>query len=71
MSFVDWASALVLLVVALAGFYGAAQAFLRRTSAYDGAKLGTRGAVLLGLLYLTGGLAAGAIMLLLVAQRLQ
>lgn len=70
MSFVDWASALVLLLVAVSGLYGAGQAFLRRTSAYDGSQLGTRGAVLLGLLYLAGGLVAGAILLLLVTQRL-
>jgi hypothetical protein len=70
MSFVDWASALVLLVVALAGFYGVAQAFLRRTSAYDGAKLDGRGAVLLGLLYLAGGLVAASILVLLLSERL-
>lgn len=70
MNFVDWVSALVLLAVALAGLYGAAQAFFRRTSAYDGAQLGTRGAVLLGLLYLAGGLVAGVVLVLLVAQRL-
>ncbi len=70
MSFVDWASALVLLAVALAGLYGASQAFLRRRSAYDGAQLGARGAVLLGLLYLGGGLVAGAVLVLLVVQRL-
>lgn len=70
MSFVDWASALVLLVVALAGLYGVAQAFFRRTSAYDGAKLGSRGAVLLGLLYLAGGLVATLILVFLLAERL-
>ena len=70
MSFVDWASGIVLLGVAVAGLYGAAQAFFRRTSAYDGARLGTRGAVLMGLLYLAGGLVAGVILLLLVMQRL-
>ena len=70
MSFVDWASALVLLAVAVAGLYGGAQAFLRRRSAYDGGQLGTRGAVLLGLLYLAGALVAGAILVLLVAERL-
>ena len=66
----DWASGLVLLLVAVAGLYGAGQAFLRRTSAYDGKHLGTRGAVLLGLLYLAGGLVAGATLLLLIVQRL-
>ncbi|HVF99476.1 MAG TPA: hypothetical protein VND68_06535 [Chloroflexia bacterium] len=70
MSFVDWVSALVLLLVAVAGLYGAGHAFLRRTSAYDGSPLGTLGSVLLGLLYLAGGLVAGATLLLLVAQRL-
>lgn len=70
MSFVDWASALVLLVIALAGLYGAAQAFLRRTSVYDGTRLSTRGTVLLGLLYLAGGLVAGVVLVLLIAQRL-
>ncbi|HEX8230685.1 MAG TPA: hypothetical protein VF826_15420 [Chloroflexia bacterium] len=70
MSFVDWASALVLLAVALGGLYGAVQAFLRRTSAYDGAQLGTRGVVLLGLLYLAGGLVAGVVLVLLVSDRL-
>lgn len=70
MSFVDWASALVLLLVAVAGLYGAGQAFLRRTSAYDSSQLGTRASALLGLLYLAGGLVAGAILLLLVTQRL-
>ena len=70
MSFIDWASALVLLIVALAGFYGAAQAFLRRTSAYHGAKLGTRGVMLLGLLYLAGGLVAALILVLVLAERL-
>ncbi len=70
MSFVDWASALVLLALALAGLYGAAQAFFRRTSAYDGAQLNTRGAVLLGLLYLGGGLVAGLVLVLLLSERL-
>lgn len=70
MSFVDWTSALVLLTVAVAGLYGAAQAFFRRRFAYDGARLGTRGAVLLGLLYLAGGMVAGVVMLLLVMLRL-
>ncbi len=70
MSFVDWASALVLLVLAVAGLYGAGQAFFRRTSAYDGTRLGARGAALLGLLYLGGGIVAGVVMLLLIAQRL-
>ncbi len=70
MSFVDWASALALLTVAVAGLYGAAQAFLSRKSAYDGAQLGPRGVVLLGLLYVTGGLAAGAVLVLLIVQRL-
>jgi hypothetical protein len=70
MSFVDWASGIVLLVVAVAGLYGAGQAFLRRTSAYDGQRLGTRGAALLGLLYLLGGLVAGATLVLFVMQRL-
>lgn len=70
MSFVDWASALVLLLVAVAGLYGAGQAFLRRTSAYDGSQPGTRASALLGLLYLAGGLVAGATLLLLVMQRL-
>jgi hypothetical protein len=70
MSFVDWVSALVLLVVTLAGLYGASQAFLRRRSAYDGTQLGTRGVVLLGLLYLAGGLAAGVVLVLMVVQRL-
>lgn len=70
MSFVDWVSALVLLLITVAGLYGAGQAFLRRTSAYDGAQLGTRGSALLGLLYLAGGLVAGAILVLLVTQRL-
>ena len=70
MSFVDWVSGLVLLVVAVAGLYGAGQAFVRRTSAYDGKRLGTRGAVLLGLLYLLGGLVAGVVLVLLVVERL-
>ena len=70
MSFVDWASGLVLLLVAVAGLYGAAQAFLRRTSAYDASPLSTRGAVLLGLLYLAGALVAGVVLVLLVAERL-
>lgn len=70
MNFVDWASALVLLAVALGGLYGAVQAFLRRTSAYDGMQLGTRRAILLGLLYLAGGLVAGVVLVLLVSDRL-
>ena len=70
MSFVDWASALVLLVVAVVGLYGAFLAFVRRASAHTGEQLSTRGAVLLGLLYLGGGLVAGAVMVLLVMQRL-
>ena len=70
MSFVDWASGIVLLAVAVAGIYGAALAFFRRTSAYDDTRLGTRGAALLGLLYLAGGLVAGATLVLLVMQRL-
>ncbi|HEX8219396.1 MAG TPA: hypothetical protein VF914_09300 [Chloroflexia bacterium] len=70
MSFVDWASGLVLLLVAVAGLYGAAQAFLRRTSAYDASPLSTRGAVLLGLLYLAGGLVSGGILILLLSAKL-
>lgn len=62
MSFVDWASALVLLLVALSGLYGAGQAFLSRTSAYDETRLDTRGAVLLGLLYLAGSLTAAVVL---------
>jgi cytochrome c oxidase assembly factor CtaG len=70
LSFVDWASGLVLLLVAVAGLYGAAQAFLRRTSAYDASPLSTRGAVLLGLLYLAGGLVSGGILILLLSAKL-
>lgn len=70
MSFVDWAGALVLLALSVAGFYGAAQALFRRASAYDGTQLSTRGAALLGLLYLAGALVAGLALVLLLSERL-
>lgn len=70
MSFVDWISALVLLVVNIAGLYCAFQAFVRRASVNDGVPSGKRGSLLMGLLYLGGALVAGAVMLLLVTQRL-
>ncbi len=70
MSFVDWASALVLLAVTLAGAYGGVQAILRRTVAGDGYTAKGRGAVLLGLLYLAGGAVAGLALALLLRERL-
>ena len=70
MNFVDWASALVLLVVGLAGLYGAAMWFLGRRSAYDGTQLSTRGLVLLCLLYLGGALVSCSALILLLTTDL-
>lgn len=70
MSFVDWASALALLVVTLAGVYCGVQAILRRKMAGGGYAASGRGAVLLGLLYLAGGAVAGITLALLLRERL-
>lgn len=70
MSFVDWAEALALLVVALAGMYGGVRAILRREVAVEGYRVAGRGAVLLAGVYLLGGAVAGVALVLLLRERL-
>ena len=70
MSFVDWAEVLGLLVVALAGLYGGVLAILRREVAVEGYRVVGRGAVLLAVVYLLGGAAAGVALVLLLRERL-
>lgn len=65
MSFVNWATAFVLLLVALAGLYGGVRAIVQRHVTGD-----RWGATLLGLLYLAGGGVAGIALALLLMERL-
>lgn len=70
MSVVDWATALVLLLVALAGLYSGVQVVLRRQVTIQGEAVGGWGAGLFALLYLLGGAVAAVALALMLREQL-
>jgi hypothetical protein len=66
MSFVQWVTALALLVVTLGGVYGGVTAMVRRRVEVPPYTVEGRGAILLALLYWAGALVAFLAFLLIV-----